>query len=123
MAYDEDLAERIRAALGDRDDVRVQKMFGGVAFMVASRMACGVVRNDMLVRVGPDGHEEALAQPHTRPMDFTGRPMRGMVYVEPAGFATDVDMAAWVDRGVRAATAEGSKASQASRGGCRGRQA
>ena len=103
MAYDETLAERIRIALRARDDVSERKMFGGIAFMVRDRMAVGVVRDDLMVRVGPEGNDEALAQPHARPMDFTGKPMRGMVYVAPAGVATDADLARWIDRAVNAA--------------------
>ena len=106
MAYDEGLAGRIRNALRDRDDVAEKKMFGGIAFMVAGRMACGVVHDELMVRVGRDGHDAALAEPHTRPMDFTGRPMRGMVYVEPAGVRSDADLARWVERAVNVATAE-----------------
>ncbi len=107
MAYDEVLAERIRTALRGRDDVVEKKMFGGLTFMVAGRMACGVVHDDLMVRVGREGHDDAIAEPHVRPMDFTGKPMRGMAYVAPAGVATDDDLRRWVDRGVRAATAEG----------------
>src|SRR5437773_4332127 len=107
MAYDEVLAERIRTALRGRDDVVEKKMFGGLTFMVAGRMACGVVHDDLMVRVGSGRHEESIAQPHARPMDFTGKPMQGMVYVAPAGVATDDDLRSWVDRGVSAATAEG----------------
>ena len=106
MAYDERLADRIRRALHDRDDIQEKKMFGGITFMVAGRMACGVVHDDLMVRVGPDGYEAALAEPHTRPMDFTGRPMRGMVYVEPAATRSDSDLARWVDRAANVATAE-----------------
>jgi TfoX/Sxy family transcriptional regulator of competence genes len=105
MAYDEALAERIRTALRGRDDVAERKMFGGIAFMVAGRMACGVIHDDLMVRVGPDGHDAALAEPHTRPMDFTGRPMRGMVYVDPDGVRVDTDLSRWVDRAVAVATA------------------
>ena len=106
MAYDERLADRIRGALHDRDDIQEKKMFGGITFLVAGRMACGVVHDDLMVRVGPDGHEAALTEPHTRPMDFTGRPMRGMVYVEPADTRSDSDLARWVDRAANVATAE-----------------
>ena len=106
MAYDDGLAARIRKALHDRDDIEERKMFGGITFMVAGRMACGVGHDDLMVRVGPDGHEAALAELHTRPMDFTGRPMRGMVYVEPAGTRSDIDLARWVDRAVKVAIAE-----------------
>ena len=107
MAYDAVLAERIRTALHGRDDVVEKKMFGGLTFMVAGRMACGVVHDDLMVRVGPEWHDEAVAEPHARPMDFTGKPMRGMVYVAPAGIASDDDLRSWVDRAVSVATAEG----------------
>jgi TfoX/Sxy family transcriptional regulator of competence genes len=100
MAYDEALANRIRDVLRDRDDVAERKMFGGLAFMVGGRMACGVVHDDLMVRVGSDAHDDALREAHTRPMDFTGRPSRGMVYVAPAGVADDADLARWVERGV-----------------------
>jgi TfoX/Sxy family transcriptional regulator of competence genes len=108
VAYGEALADRIRTALRGRDDVVEKQMFGGLTFMVAGKMACGVVHDDLMVRVGPDGDGPALAEPHTRPMDFTGRPMRGMVYVDPAGVASDADLARWVERAVRVATREGS---------------
>jgi TfoX/Sxy family transcriptional regulator of competence genes len=107
MAYDAVLAERIRTALRGHDDVVEKKMFGGLTFMVAGRMACGVVHDDLMVRVGSEGYDDAIAQPHARPMDFTGKPVRGMVYVAPAGVATDDDLRSWVDRGVSVATAEG----------------
>ena len=110
MAYDEGLAERIRTTLRGRDDVVEKRMFGGLTFIVGGRMACGVVHDDLMVRVGPDGHDEALMEPGTRPMDFTGRPLRGMVYVASAAVATDDDLRRWVDRAVRVATASGSTA-------------
>ena len=99
MAYDEALAERIRGALRGRDGVTERKMFGGIAFMVGGNMAVGVIRDDLMVRVGPDAHDEALAQPHVRVMDFAHRPMKGMIYVAPAGVATDPELARWVDAG------------------------
>jgi TfoX/Sxy family transcriptional regulator of competence genes len=108
MAYDEALADRIRTALLGRSDVEERKMFGGIAFMVAGRMACGVIHEDLMVKVGADGHDDALAEPHTRPMDFTGRPMRGMVYVDPVGTANDTDLGRWVERAVLVATADAS---------------
>lgn len=103
MAYDEALADRIRVALRERNDVEERKMFGGIAFMVAGRMAVGVTHDDLMVKVGADQHADALARPHTRPMDFTGRPMRGMVYVDPAGTSTEADLRAWVERAVSVA--------------------
>ena len=85
MPYDEALAERIRDTLADTPDVTEQKMFGGLAFMVRRHMVCGVVRDDLMLRLGTDAAAAALDRPHVRPMDFTGRPMSSMVYVEPAG--------------------------------------
>lgn len=112
MAYDEGLAERIRTALGGRDDVVEKKMFGGVAFMVSGRMAVGVVHDDLMVRVGPAGHDEALAQPGTRPMDFTGRPSRGMVYVAAQAIASEDALRRWLDRAVAVAVTEGPPATR-----------
>jgi TfoX/Sxy family transcriptional regulator of competence genes len=106
VAYNLELAERIRAVLADRDDVSERKMFGGIAFMVGGRMACGVIHDDLMVRVGANSHDAALSEPHTRPMDFTGRPMLGMVYVEPAGIEKDADLARWVERAAQFATSQ-----------------
>ncbi|MEX2158454.1 MAG: TfoX/Sxy family protein [Dehalococcoidia bacterium] len=100
MAYDEMLAQRVRALLAKKGGVTERKMFGGIAFMVGGNMCVGVVKDDLMVRVGPDGHDDALAQPGARPMDFTGRPMRGMVFVGPRGYRTGAGLSAWVQRGV-----------------------
>ncbi len=96
MAYDERLAERIREVLRGRGDVFEKKMFGGLAFMVRGNMCCGVVGDDLMVRVGPDGYEAALERPHARPMDFTGKPLKGFVYVAPEGIATRPTLETWV---------------------------
>jgi len=109
MAYDESLAHRVRVVLGQRDDVVEKKMFGGLAFMVGGHMACGVLRRDLIVRVGPDEGDGALAQPHVRPFDFTGRPSRGMVYVEPEGVTTDDDLRRWVAKGLAFASTKGDR--------------
>ena len=100
MAYDEGLAQRIREGLGSTAGVTERKMFGGIAFMLNGNMVCGIVGDDLMVRVGPDGHDDALAQRHARPMDFNGRPMRGMVYVAPAGTEGDDALRSWLDRGI-----------------------
>lgn len=100
MAYDEELAARVRDVLALEPDLAERKMFGGLAFMLRGNMCCGIVGDDLLVRVGADGHADALAQPHVREMDFTGRPMKGMVYVGRAGLAADGDLRGWVMRGV-----------------------
>lgn len=100
MSYDESLAERIRVVLSHRDDVVEKKMFGGLCFMVGGAMCCGLTKTDFMVRVGPDEYEGALAQPYARPMDFTGRPLKGMVYVAPKGVGTRASLERWVSRGL-----------------------
>jgi TfoX/Sxy family transcriptional regulator of competence genes len=97
MSYDEKLADRIRRALGPRDDIEERKMFGGLAFLRDGRMFCGIAKYDLMVRVGPEGYEAALEKPHVRPMDFTGRPMKGYVFVAPAGRRTHAALRAWVN--------------------------
>ena len=98
MAYDERLAERVRAALGDRDALREQQMFGGIAFMVGDKMCIGVTDGDLMVRLGTDGHEATMNHPHVRPMDFTGRPMKNFVFVGAEGVTTKRQVQAWVER-------------------------
>jgi hypothetical protein len=97
MAYDERLAERIRGVLADRPDLDERKMFGGIAFMLDGHMAVGIVGEDLMVRLGPDAAAAALSRANVRPMDFTGRPMKGMVYVAPAGIRTACDLRRWID--------------------------
>ena len=75
-------------------------MFGGLCFMVQGNMCCGILQDDIMVRVGADAHADALAQPHARPMDFTGKAMKGMVYVGPEGLEGDDDLEGWVQRGL-----------------------
>jgi len=100
MAYDEGLAQRIREALEEREDVTERKMFGGLAFLLGGNMSVGIVGDELMVRVGPDAWKSALARPHAREMDFTGRAMKGFVYVGCEGFESDEDLEAWVGRGV-----------------------
>ncbi len=97
MAYDEGLAERIRLVVDDRPGVTEKKMFGGLAFMLHDYMFCGVTNDELMARVGPDNYRSALSKPHVREMDFTGRPMKGYVFVEPAGVESDADLQYWVD--------------------------
>lgn len=98
MSYDHALADRIREAVGVRDGIAEKEMFGGVAWMLNGNMLIGIVKNDLMVRVGAEAHEEALALPHARPMDFSGRPMNGYVYVAPAGVKTEVQLREWMQR-------------------------
>ena len=99
MAYEEALAERVREVISLRTDVTERKMFGGIAWMVAGNMACGVLGDEVIIRVGPESYERALAEPHTREFDFTGRPSRGIVVVAPEAIAADDALAGWVDAG------------------------
>jgi hypothetical protein len=100
VPFDEKLAERVRRVLTGRCDFAEKRMFGGLAFMVAGHMCCGVVGDDLMVRVGPEKFEDALARPHARLMDFTGHPSRGMVYVGAGGTGTARAVEAWVARGL-----------------------
>ncbi len=98
MAFDEALADRVRDVLAARPELSERRMFGGIAFMLAGNMCCGVIGEDLMVRLGDDG-EVALAEPHTRPMDFTGKPMKSAIYVDAEGTAKDEDLAKWVEAG------------------------
>jgi TfoX/Sxy family transcriptional regulator of competence genes len=100
MAYDEGLAQRIREVLGEQPGLVKKKMFGGIGFMVRGNMACGVYKDALIVRVGPEKHEEALARPHAKPFDITGRPMKGWVMVTSDGYESDEALEDWVQRGL-----------------------
>src|SRR5690348_17085877 len=107
VVFDETLAARVRRILAPRSDVNERRMFGGVCFLIGGSMVCGVVKDELCVRVGPNRHEEALRAPHTRPMDFTGRPMRGFVYVQPAGLNNAATLRKWLEMGVAHALSSG----------------
>ena len=100
MAYDELLGVRIRAVLGPLPVLEEKKMFGGIGFLVNGNMACGVHKDGLIARVGPVKHAWALAQPHTRPFDMTGRPMSGWIVVDPPGYTMDSALQAWLDLGL-----------------------
>jgi hypothetical protein len=102
VAYDEALAARVRDLLAERSEVREQRMFGGLTFMVRGHMCCGVHGDELIVRLDPADEADALARPHARPMDFTGRPLRGFVTVGSAGVLGD-SLGRWVDEAVRRA--------------------
>ena len=89
MAYDEHLGERIARVLDGTPGITARQMFGGICFMVGGKMACGVVKNDLMIRLEADEGDRALGDPHVRLMDFTGRPMRGFLYVAPTGVKTE----------------------------------
>jgi TfoX/Sxy family transcriptional regulator of competence genes len=100
MAYDEGLAERIRGVLDEQPGVSEKRMFGGLAFLVRGHMSVGIVQDKLMVRVGPESYDRVLRERHARRMDFTGRPMKGFVYVVPSGYESDSDLELWVGRGV-----------------------
>lgn len=97
MAYDEGLAQRIRERLKRRPELDEKNMFGGLCFMVAGHMCCGIVGDTLMARVGPANYADCLNSRHAREMDFTGKAMKGMVYVSPAGLAEDDDLFAWLN--------------------------
>jgi hypothetical protein len=99
MPYNEVLAQHVRTTLAAHDAVD-EKMFGGLTFMLNGHLCCGIIRDDLMVRLGPEQQADGLAQPHVRELDFTGRPMRGMVVVAAAGLDNEADLKAWVQRGV-----------------------
>ena len=101
MPYDETLTARIREILAERADITERKMFGGVAFLSKGRMCCGVAGPDLVVRVVENEMPRALARPHVRPMDLTGRPLRGFVFVSPSGCRTHHALTTWVEEGLR----------------------
>ncbi|HKC14247.1 MAG TPA: TfoX/Sxy family protein [Vicinamibacteria bacterium] len=111
MAYDNKTADRVRRILSRRRDVVEKRMVGGLCFMVRGSMCCGVTSTALMVRVGPEAREWALAQPHVRPMKFAGRSLAGFVCVDPAGFRTETALASWVQRGIDFVTALPAKGS------------
>jgi len=100
MAYNEVLANRVRSMLLGRPDIDGKVMFGGLSFLRHGKMLCGVLKDDLVVRVDPIEAPQLLARSGVRPMDFTVRAMKGFVYVSSAGYATDDDLREWVLRGI-----------------------
>jgi hypothetical protein len=100
VAYSEELAQRIRDEIGDHPALVEKQMFGGIAFMVQGNMSVGVAGDELMVRVGKENDEAALAESHVRPFDLSGRPMAGWVLVGAEGIAADADLSGWIDTGV-----------------------
>jgi TfoX/Sxy family transcriptional regulator of competence genes len=96
MAYDEIFAERVRALIRDEAGYSERKMFGGICFMIDGNMACGVTGGNLMLRLSVELAQEVLAVPGVRPMDFTGRPMKSMVYVDSEGTEDEADLTKWV---------------------------
>lgn len=103
MAYDLKLAERIRSHLDGVPFVE-KKMFGGVGFLVGGNMACGVNKDNLIVRVNPEKNDALLKKPHTKPFDLTGKPMKGWLLVEADGVRTDRQLSTWVKEGIEFAS-------------------
>ena len=96
---DEGLLLRLREVFETVPDYSEKRMFGGICFMVAGNMCCGVGKHDgLMLRVGPDQYESLLEKEYAREMDFTGRPMKGFLFVDEAGISEDDDLADWVSR-------------------------
>lgn len=105
MPYDENLAAKVRTALQGKPGIKEQKMFGGLCFLHNGNMLCGVDKEkNLMVRVGPDQYEKALKMKHARVMDFTGRPLKGLVYVSPEGYKTKSVLGKWIEMALRFAT-------------------
>jgi TfoX/Sxy family transcriptional regulator of competence genes len=100
MAVDAELLQRVKRSLAGEAGVGERRMFGGVCFTIGGHMACGVQGRELVVRVGPERHVAALAERHVRPMDFTGKPMKGFVYVAPDGLADARQLRKWLRRGI-----------------------
>lgn len=100
MAYNTAVADDIRARIGGHPGLTEREMFGGIAFMVDGNMAVGVSGDELMVRVGKEAHDEAVALPGARTFDMSARPMKGWISVAPEGFADDEAFDAWIDRGV-----------------------
>lgn len=96
MAYDDALAARVRKLLQRRAAYGEKQMFGGLCFLLHGNMCCGIVGSDLMARVGPERYDAALMSPHARPMDFTGKPLTGYVYVAPSGTKRQRDLERWV---------------------------
>ncbi len=105
MAYNLDLEERIKVALGlfpeeIRRDIKPKKMFGGMAFLYRGKMTVGIIKNELVARVVSEKMEEILNKSETRPMDFTNKPMKEFVYVSPNGFENEEQLHFWIELGL-----------------------
>lgn len=101
MAFDAGLADRIRLLLLRKRAISERKMFGGLAFLMNGHMFCGVVKDDLMVRLGEEATTAALSRPHTRPMDFTGKPLKSMIYIGADGLDSDESLQSWVESALK----------------------
>ena len=100
MAYDEGLAQRARELLEEKPGFVEKKMFGGIGFLLRGNMACGIIREDLIVRVGSERYKASLKLPYTRKFDMTGKPMTGWIMVSSEGYERDEDLLKWIQQGV-----------------------
>ena len=101
MAFNEELAARIRDALARKKGIVEKKMFGGVCFFLNGNMLVGVWREFLIARIGPDQGDDALLEPHVKKMDITGKPMKGWIMVEPEGVDDDDQLKYWIERATK----------------------
>ena len=101
MAFDEQLANRLRDLFAGNLDIREKKMFGGLAFMCRGHMFVGIIGEELMARVGPESYPDALQQAYVRPMDFTGRPMKGYIFIAPQGVPSTHSLEKWTERCLR----------------------
>jgi TfoX/Sxy family transcriptional regulator of competence genes len=100
MAYDKKLANRVHKILENYKNITEKEMFGGMAFLMNGKMCCGVIKNNLVIRVGPKNYGKALTKSHVSPMDFTGKPLKGFVYVNSRGYKSSKTLTNWVNLGV-----------------------
>lgn len=100
MTYNTILTDRIRKVLQNRHGISEKKMFGGLSFLLNGKMFCGILQDNLVVRVNPNESGTLLKRPHVRLMDFTGRPMKGFLYVSPEGYKAEQNLSEWIDRGI-----------------------
>jgi len=98
MAFDEGVAQRVREVLSENKNITEKRMFGGIAFMLSGNMCIGVVRDQLMLRVGPDQYDKLLKIKYVKKMDFTGKAMKGFIYLQPEGFTEDDDLAIWLEK-------------------------
>ena len=99
MSYDEKLVERVRKFLPKA--IEEKKMFGGLSFLFHGKMFCGILKDDLVVRINKNDYEKFVSKPYVRPMDFTGKPMKGFLYVSSGGYKEDKELKEWIEVGFR----------------------
>ena len=110
MAYNEELAIRIRATLIPLEKhIEEKKMFGGLAFMYKGKMSCGVVKNDLMIRIVDEKYEDGLKNKHSKPMDFTKKVLKNFLYIKPSGLKNEEELTEWINLGIEHAERHANK--------------